>query len=390
MSSRAKSSNLGLVAACLAAAVVAACAAKPEEAASRHGVAAQHDSTGRGVTLSDSQRARLTIIEVALSSFVPQLEVTGNVAFNGDHSTQVISQVSGPVTRILVQPGTRVKAGDALAYVSSPDFATAIADYRKADAAWRNAKRIADRNEQLFAADALARTDLDQARSDLSAAAADLEAFTQQLRALGVAQATIDAVRDGQETGVLQGTIRAPLSGTVVERLVTPGMVVEAGAAVAFTVADLSTMWVFANVFESDLAAVRTGERADIYTGASPTPLRGRVDYVAALVDPGSKATAVRIVATNTPPLLKKDMLVRVVLHGLRETTGLLLPDAAVLRDAENLPFVFIAAGDGRFVRRRVELGSHLGNRYEIRSGLAIGDKVVADGAIFVDFSESQ
>ncbi|MEP7382465.1 MAG: efflux RND transporter periplasmic adaptor subunit [Gemmatimonadota bacterium] len=390
MSSRAKSSNLLVVVACLAAATAAACAAKPDDSDPRHGVAAQHDSTGRGVTLSDSQRARLTIVEVASSSYVPQLEVTGNVAFNGDHSTQVIAQVSGPVTRILVQPGARVKEGDALAYVSSPDFATAIADYRKADAAWRNAKRIADRNEQLFAADALARTDLDQARSDLSAAAADLEASTQQLRALGVAQATIDAVRDGKETGVLQGTIRAPLSGTVVERLVTPGMVVEAGATVAFTVADLSSMWVFANVFESDLAAVGAGERADIYTGASVTPLHGRVDYVAALVDPGSKATAVRVVATNTPPLLKKDMLVRVVLHGLRETTGLLLPDAAVLRDAENLPFVFIAAGDGRFVRKRVELGSHLGNRYEIRSGLAIGDKVVADGAIFVDFSESQ
>ena len=390
MSSRAKSSHFLTVVACLAAVALAACSAKPEEAEPRHGVAAQHDSTGRGVTLSDSQRARLTIVEVATSSFVPQLEVTGNVAFNGDHSTQVISQVSGPVTRILAQPGTRVTAGEPLAYVSSPDFATAIADYRKADAAWRNAKRIADRNEQLFAADALARTDLDQARSDLSVAAADLEATTQQLRALGVAQSMIDAVRDGQETGPLQGTIRAPLGGTIVERMVTPGMVVQAGSTVAFTVADLSTMWVFANVFEADLGAVRAGQRADIYSGASANPLHGRVDYVAALVDPGSKATAVRVVATNTPSLLKKDMLVSVVLHGLRETTGILLPDAAVLRDAENLPFVFIAAGDGRFVRRRVELGSHLGDRYEIRSGLSVGDRVVADGAIFVDFSESQ
>ncbi len=390
MSSRVPSSYLLAVLACAPAVVVAGCGDKPADAEPRHAVAAQHDSAGRGVTLSDAQRARLTIVDVTTSSFVPQIDVTGNVAFNGDHSTQVISQVSGPVTRILAQPGTRVQEGDALAYVSSPDFATAIADYRKADAAWRNAKRIADRNEQLFAADALARTDLDQARIDLSAASADLEASTQQLRALGVAQSTIDAVRDGKETGVLQGTIRAPLAGTVVERLVTPGMVVEAGSTVAFTVADLSTMWVFANVFESDLAAVRAGERADIYTGASPNPLHGRVDYVAALVDPGSKATAVRIVATNTPPLLKKDMLVRVVLHGMHEVKGFLLPDAAVLRDAENLPFVFIAAGDGRFVRRRVELGSHLGDRYEIRSGIAVGDKVVADGAIFVDFSESQ
>ena len=390
MSSGTQRRNALVVAICVASAVLGACTAKAGDQQTPHASPPQRDSVGRGISLSDSQRARLTIIDVTTSSFTPQLDVTGNVAFNGDHSTQVISQISGPVTRILVQPGAQVRAGDALAMVSSPDFASAIADYRKADAAWRNAKRIADRNEQLFAADALARTDLDQARSDLSTAAADLEANTQQLHALGVADATILDVRDGRETGVLQGTIRAPIAGTVVEKLVTPGQVVEAGATVAFTVAELSTMWVFANVFEGDLAAVSTGERADVYSGASATVLRGRVDYVAALVDPGSKATAVRIVATNSPRVLKKDMLVRVVIHGLREKAGILLPAAAVLRDAENLPFVFIAAGDGRFVRRRVELGSHMGDRYEIRAGLKLGERVVADGAIFVDFAESQ
>ncbi len=390
MNSRATLHKTLVVATCVAAATLGACNARTRDADNRRGVNAGHDSGGRGITLSDSQRARLTIVEAKRSSFIPVLEVTGNVAFNGDRSTQVISQISGPVTRIVTRLGAVVRPGDALATVSSPDFASAVADYRKADAAWRNAKRIADRNEQLFANDALARSDLDQARSDLAAAAADLEASAQQLRALGVAESTIADVRDGTSAGPREGTIRAPIAGTVVEQLITPGQVMEGGSTVAFTVADLSTMWVSGNVFEGDLGAVSVGARAEIFTGASPDPLRGRVDYVAALVDPGSKATAVRIVATNSPRLLKKDMLVRVLIRGAHEVQGILIPAAAVLRDAENLPFVFTVVSDGSFVRRHVQLGSHIGDRYEIRAGLTPGDRVVADGAIFVDFTETQ
>jgi len=388
--SRASIHKTLVVATCVAAATVGACTARTRDSDNRRDPRAGHDSAARGITLSDSQRARLTIVEAARSRFMPVLEVTGTVAFNGDRSTQVISQISGPVTRIIAQPGSVVRPGDPLATVSSPDFASAVADYRKADAAWRNAKRIADRNEQLFASDALALNDLAQSRTELAAAAADLEASTQQLRALGVAESMIDAVREGTQSGPIEGSIRAPIAGTVVEKLVTPGQVMEGGATVAFTIADLSTMWVFGNVFEGDLAAVRAGERAEIFTGASPSPLRGRIDYVAALVDPASKATAVRIVAINSPPLLKKDMLVRVLIHSEREAEGILIPAAAILRDAQNLPFVFTVASDGSFVRRHVQIGSHVGDRYEIRDGLNVGDRVVADGAIFVDFTETQ
>ncbi len=321
---------------------------------------------------------------------MPVLEVTGNVAFNGDHSTPVLSQISGPVTRILAQPGTMVHAGDVLAVVSSPDFASAVADYRKADAGWRNAKRIADRDEELFKNDALARSDLDQARTDLAAAAADLEAATQQLRALGVDDQTVAAIRDGTGTVPVEGIIRAPIAGTVVEKLISPGQVLEGGGTVAFTVADLSTMWVFANVFETDLAVVHEGEDADVVTGASTTPVPGRIDYIAALVDPATKATQVRIVAQNPRHVLRRDMLVTVRIHADRPRKGILLPASAVMRDDDNLPFVFIARPDCSFVRRRVDLGSHLGDRYEILSGVNSGDRVVVDGALFIQFAESQ
>ncbi len=370
--------------------LAAACTRGGDTTAAANSRAAADSASMRGFVLSDSQRSRITVAEVKEAPFLPILEVTGNVAFNGDSSTQVLSQISGPVSRILVQPGAMVGAGDVLATVSSPDFASAVADYRKAEAEWLNAKRIADRDEELFRNDALARSDLDQARTDLAAATADLDAAVQQMGALGVDSATIAAIRDGRQAAPVQGVIRAPIAGTVVERLVTPGQVLEAGATPTFTIADLKTMWVFANVYGADLATVHEGETAEIFSDAVPTPVTGRIDYIAALVDPATKATSVRIIANNTGRVLRRDMLVRVVIHADRRRNGILLAASAIIRDDENLPFVFIAKADGSFARRRVELGSHIGNTYEIRSGLASGEKVVQDGALFIQFAESQ
>jgi cobalt-zinc-cadmium efflux system membrane fusion protein len=123
------------------------------------------------------------------------VEATGNVAFNGDRSTQVLSPVSGPATRVIGTPGMVVHRGEPLAYVSSPDFASAVADYRKAQSGFRNAKRIADRDSALFKNDALARGELEQAQADLAAAEADVDAAVENMRALGVDEAQIQAVR---------------------------------------------------------------------------------------------------------------------------------------------------------------------------------------------------
>src|SRR4029077_18247639 len=149
----------------------------------------------------------------------PIVEATGNVAFNGDNSTQVLSPVSGPVTRVAANPGDVVTKGQALAYVSSPDFATAVADYRKAQTAYRNAKRIADRDSALFKNDALARSDLEQAQSDVAAADADVESAVQNMRALGVEESAIQAIKEGRAAPI-QAIIRSPIDGTIVEKLI--------------------------------------------------------------------------------------------------------------------------------------------------------------------------
>ena len=312
------------------------------------------------------------------------------MAFDGDHSTEVLAPISGPVSRILVEPGDHVAAGDPLAYVASPDFAAALGAYRKAQAGASNAIRIAIRDSALFVNDALARQELEQAQTDASAAIADRYAALDQLLAIGIDSVTIDAIRQNQSIQIPQGVIRAPLPGTVVERLITPGQLLQAGQTPTFTVARLQTMWVMANVFEQDLPDVAVHDPAAVQPTTGDRMFHGQVDYVGALVEADTRATPVRIVTENPGEGLKKDMYVRVTLHSRHTRRGLLVPSSAVLRDDQNLPFVFVAKPDSSFERRTVGLGSRIGDRLEVKSGLAAGDQVITEGALFLQFAENQ
>lgn len=344
----------------------------------------------RDVGLTAAQASRIRLTTVTTQSFRPTVQTTGTVAFNGDRSTQVLAPVSGPITTILVHPGTVVRRGDPLATVTSPDFATAVADFRKAQSAYRNAQRIADLDEQLFKNDAIPRRELEQAQTDAAGAAADRDAAIEQMRSLGVDESTIAAVRENRAVNVQQAVIRAPIEGTVVEKLVNPGQLIQAGATPCFTIADLSTVWVNANVFESDVGAMAAGSPATVSTSALATPIQGRVSYVFALVNPDSKATDVRVVTPNPRGVLKRDMLVNVSIQASQGRTGILIATSAVLRDDQNLPFVYLARPNDRFGRRQITLGTRVGDQYEVTAGLSAGDRVVVDGALFLQFAGSQ
>jgi len=380
---------------CAAVLALAACskdAAPRVNAGGDTALAAPHDSSisAREVTLTPAQASRIHVATVTIQAYRPVVQTTGTVAFNGDRSTQVLAPVSGPITRILVNPGSVVPRGAALATVTSPDFAAATAAYRKAQAAYLNAQRIADLDAQLFKNDAIARRELEQAQTDAAGAAADRDAAIEQMRALGVDEESISALRENRAGAPTQAVIRAPISGTVVEKLVNPGQLIQAGSTPCFTIADLSTVWVMANVFESDMSSVAAGQTATVTTGALPTPITGQVTYVGALVDPASKAAAVRIVAPNPRGVLKRDMLVNVAIRANEGRNGLLIPVSAIMRDDQNLPFVYLARPDNRYARRQVTIGSRIGDQYEAASGLAAGDRIVVDGALFLQFAGSQ
>jgi cobalt-zinc-cadmium efflux system membrane fusion protein len=184
--------------------------------------------------------------------------------------------------------------------------------------------------------------------------------------------------------------IRSPLAGTVVERPITPGELLEAGTTPCFTVADLSRVWVMAHLFGTDLGSVSLNDPAEVLTGKAGERFSGTVGNISPLVDPDTRSVAVRVVVENPGGLLKKQAYVRVLIHSRAESTGLLVPVSGVLRDDENLPFVYVAQPDGSFGRQRVALGYREGERYDITSGLKAGEQVVVEGGLFIQFLQNQ
>ena len=367
---------------------------KNEARAAADSAAAKKAAPGVSSTsLTPDQLEHLKIAPVASVAFRPEVQTTGTVAFDGDLSTQVLAPISGPVMRILVQPGAWVKRGEGLAMVSSPDFASAVSDFRKAQATAVQTRRVATLDSALFKNDAIARRDMEQAQTDAVSAEADRDAALQALQALGVDSGTLTKLRNNQPVAATEGVIRAPIEGTVVEKLINPGQLLQAGATPTFTIADLSTVWVMASVFEADLASVSRGDKVDVVTEAAPRALPGTVDYIEALVDPATKATAVRVVVPNKGRLLKKDMYVQVEIHASRERSGLLVPVTSVLRDDDNLPFVFVevtSASGTSFARRQITIGNRVDDQYEVKAGVKAGERIISEGALFVQFAQSQ
>jgi cobalt-zinc-cadmium efflux system membrane fusion protein len=342
------------------------------------------------VRLSVAQRGHIQIHEVQSAVFHRTIETTGVVDFDNDQATSVLAPFSGPVSRLLVSLGQQVKKGDALAAVDSPDFAAAISAYQKALATAQTNRKLADLDRDLLAHNGVARREAAQAETDAANAEADRDAALQELVSLQVPAATIKEIQAGGKVARVEGMIRAPVAGTVVERLVTPGQLLEAGATPCFTVADLSRVWVMAQVFGADLAAVSVGDAAEVNSGVGSKSFSGKVDNIAALVDPDTRAVAVRVVVDNPGDLLKKQMYVRVRVQARQESRGLLVPVSAILRDDENLPFVYQLQADGSLARRHVTLGSRTGDAYDIAEGLSAADKIVVDGALFLQFMQNQ
>jgi cobalt-zinc-cadmium efflux system membrane fusion protein len=342
------------------------------------------------VALTAAQRQNVHLYTVVASKFHRTIEATGVVDFDNNQATSVLAPFSGPVSRLMVSLGDQVKKGDALAEVDSPDFATAIGTYRKALATAKTNRRLADLDKDLIQHHGVAQREAEQAETDAVNAESDRDAALQALVALNVHPRTIKDIQEGRPVARPEGTIRSPITGTVVEKLITPGELLETGTTLCFTVANLSRVWVMAQVFGSDLAAVSLGDSAEVATGIDGKNFSGTVDNISALVDPDTRSVIVRVVAENPENFLKKQMYVHARIQARQESIGLLVPVSSILRDDENLPFVFVVQSDGSFARQRVTLSYRAGDQYNIEEGLNVGDQVVIDGGLFVQFMQNQ
>src|SRR6185437_7958078 len=164
--------------------------------------------------------------------------------------------------------------------------------------------------------------------------------------------------------------VLAPIGGEVVERLVSPGQVVQAGQTQAFTISDLSTVWVLANVYQADLAYVHRGDDVVVQTDAYPQSFHGRISYVAPALDPNTRTLQARIVVDNPGEKLKKDMYCTVTVTAGTLANVIAVPDASILRDDNNEPFVYTERGANQFGRQSVTLGAAQNGRTQILKGL--------------------
>ena len=336
-------------------------------------------------TIPQDQMSHVQIVTVQPSKLTRTLRLTGAVAYNAFSTTPVITQVGGPVAKILVVPGDRVKRGQPLLEVSSPDYSLLLAAYLKA----RDTFRVADKNYQraqdLFAHHAIADRDLLQAESDRIQAQADLSAAEEGMKILGIPKP-----EDLEKSPIsAQIPLLAPIGGEVVERLVSPGQVMQAGTTQAFTISDMSTVWVMANIYQGDLAYVKDGDQATITTDSYPEKFSGKISFISPALDPNTRTLQARIVVDNPGGKLKKDMYCVATVTAGTISNAIAVPDSSILRDDENQPFVYVATSSNQFGRRQVDIGQSENGQTQILKGLSPGDKVAANGSLFLQFANS-
>ncbi len=375
----------------MAAALAAASCTDPPE---KHLPVAGPDLNSRSLqasmfTVPENQMPQLQIQPVQKEDWAVVVRTTGTVDWDSDHTTQVIAQVSGPITRILVDTGTVVETGSPLLYVSSPDVANAIATYRKARNRLNLEKSILDRSKDLLDHRAIAQKDYEGAQADYNDASTDLQNARDALQIFGVTSKEIDAAEQQSVAINPQLAVRSPIKGIVVQKLVFPGQLIQAGVTVCFVISDPSTMWVQGHIYDRDLAAIRVGDPVTQTSSALQGVFHGEISYIGAMVDPATRTTPVRIVTRNPKGFLKKDLVVDASIQTRTKRNVLTVPTSAILYDADNVPFVYVQIDRNRFAQRQTVIGLQQDNKFEIRGGLKERDRVVTAGSLFLQFANT-
>ena len=270
-------------------------------------------------------------------------------------------------------------------YVASPDYSQLRTNYLKAKDAYALAQKAYARAEDLYKHYAIAEQNLEQAQSAEVQAGGDLVAAQAALKVMGINDP--DALVQAPPS--FEVPVKAPIGGLVVEQDVSAGQLIQPGTTQCFMISDTSTVWVLVNVYQKDLPYVHVGDAVTIQTDTYPEVFHGHISYVAASLDPSTRTLPARIDTNNPGEKLKKDMYVVATVKAGTIQNAIALPDAAILRDNENQPFVYVAASAHQFGRRSVILGESLNGQTEITSGLKAGDQVIGNGSLFLQFANS-
>ena len=325
--------------------------------------------------------ADIKVTPAGARSVSDTLRVAGKVDFDEYRVSRIGATVTGRVIEINVRLGQQVKVGDALAVINSTELGQAQLDYLKARAQADLQARSVERARQLFAADVIGRAELQRRESELAIASAEQRAAADQLRVLGMSQPAI--ARLGNNGAINSVTpVVSTVAGTVVERRITQGQVVQPADAL-YVVADLSEVWVTAEVPEQQAALVRTGQAVDIEVPALGARLTGKLIYVADTVNPETRTVTVRSRVDNAGRQLKPAMLATMLIQAAA-VERIVVPAEAVVRE-DNADHVFVETAPRSYRLTPVRLGPEGGGQRPVLDGLKAGERIVASGAFHLN-----
>jgi membrane fusion protein, heavy metal efflux system len=315
------------------------------------------------------------------------LQVAAHVETDARRIARVGSPVSGRILQLLVFEGQKVKTGTVLAMLHSTDLSDTQRALIKAYSQRGLAEASEKRAEQLVEADVIGRAELERRRAELLQANTEVESCRTQLRGLGMTEAQIRQLESSRKLSA-DYPIVAPRSGTVLKREITVGQVVQP-ADPAFTIADLSSVWIVANVPEEDAGQLQRNMEVQVRIPALPQQtMSGSLAFVSPIVDPATRTVEVRMDVPNGNGLLKPDELATMVLTGHADHK-LTVPNAAIVRE-ENRDYVFVQNGPLTYALRQVSLGDEENDRRIVLSGIAQDEHIVTEGAFHLNNQRKQ
>ena len=303
--------------------------------------------------------------------------LNGRLTWNEDKTVRIYTPFAGRVSRILVQPGDKIRAGQTLAVIASPDFGQAQADARRAQGDYALAKQNLARVKDLHEHGVAAAKDLNATEADYARAESELQRTQARLKLYG-GGTNVDQTY----------ALRSPLGGVVVEKNINPGQELRpdqmgAGVPALFVITDPAYLWALLDATEKDLPQLKLGNPIKIRVPAFPdTAFDARIATISDFLDPTTRTIKVRATLNNAQRTLKGEMYITAAING-DASMVLQVPTRAVFFQGGR-HFVFVDNGDGRFVRREVKVGNSSDGSMTITSGLQSGQKVVSDGALLL------
>jgi cobalt-zinc-cadmium efflux system membrane fusion protein len=337
------------------------------------------------VELSEKQAASLKIGPVASREFALLKTAVGAIDFNENLLVQVFSQYQGKILKAFYNIGDEVHAGNVLFTIDSPDLLQAESALLAAAGVLELQKRVLARALNLLKAGGSAQKDVDQSTSDQQTAEGNFKAAKDAVRIFGKSDAEVEQILvDRKVDSTL--VVPSPISGRVVARNAAPGFLTQPGIAPApYTVADLSTMWMLANVIETDAPAYKLGQEVEVRVPAYPDKVfKGHVTALGAMIDPNTHRQLVRSEIDDPEHLLRSGMFASFVIRVGDPVRSLAVPAEGVVREGDGTMTVWITKDSHRFTKRTVKIGLQQGGWTQILEGLSPEETVVTDGAVFL------